>query len=227
MLLPLFLVFVVLAVILYFVLAHDGMFINNVCYLFDKNRFSSGATPNICTSPGCVRTAHAVLNSMDVKIDPCTDFDRFVCGNYAKHNIIPEGVRMLSPIFAASDLISLRKRTLVQEEIRPSDPVSFVRVKKMYKACMNIDQIEANAVDTLRTIIDRLGGWPLLDGDHWNVADNDNSWTNIITRMNRNGYADNYLIATNVMPITKLNTIMAVKNTDFGECARLRITFQF
>ena len=46
-----------------------------------------------CLTPECVKSAGSLLNSMDLKVDPCDDFYNFVCGSWIDNAILEEASR--------------------------------------------------------------------------------------------------------------------------------------
>ncbi|KAI8972993.1 hypothetical protein BDB01DRAFT_808282 [Pilobolus umbonatus] len=43
-----------------------------------------------CLTPTCVATASSILNSLNMNIDPCSDFYKYTCDHWIKKTIIPE-----------------------------------------------------------------------------------------------------------------------------------------
>ncbi|KAI7879828.1 uncharacterized protein EV154DRAFT_450821 [Mucor mucedo] len=51
---------------------------------------SSTAIVDVCFSNDCIKTASSILQSIDMNIDPCSDFYQYTCGNWIKDAVIPE-----------------------------------------------------------------------------------------------------------------------------------------
>ncbi|XP_057332140.1 neprilysin-2-like [Microplitis mediator] len=71
-------------------------------------------------------------------------------------------------------------------------PYAFRLVKTLYKSCMDEPVIEEQGLTPLLSIIKKLGGWPVLEGDTWN--DHESDWTTIIFKLRDLGYDSNNLI---------------------------------
>ena len=41
---------------------------------------------NVCTTPACLRTSHAILSAIDSTVDPCQDFYQYACGRWPLRN---------------------------------------------------------------------------------------------------------------------------------------------
>ncbi|KAI7901147.1 uncharacterized protein BX663DRAFT_515097 [Cokeromyces recurvatus] len=50
----------------------------------------SSLNNQICFTNDCINAAANLLHSLDMNIDPCSDFYQFTCGNWIKDTIIPE-----------------------------------------------------------------------------------------------------------------------------------------
>ncbi|RWS12030.1 endothelin-converting enzyme 2-like protein [Dinothrombium tinctorium] len=44
-----------------------------------------------CLTPECITVASAIINAMDSKLNPCTDFYQYACGGWIKYNPLPDG----------------------------------------------------------------------------------------------------------------------------------------
>lgn len=62
---------------------------------------------------------------------------------------------------------------IVTEPIQENEIEPFQNVKKLYQACFNTQVIENRGVTPVLTVLNSMGGWPVVDGDNWDG----NSWT--------------------------------------------------
>ncbi|KAF4342467.1 endothelin-converting enzyme 1 [Fusarium beomiforme] len=136
-------------------------------------RGSSGYEANsLCTTPACINIADEILGSMatnHTKIDPCTDFDQLVCGNWAERNPIPAGSTSVDVLDAVqAHVYDLVRRVL--ESPYPSGPdagwitvnltkreaavdrENFVKLQEAYQVCMNTTAHEEEGLGQLRNL---------------------------------------------------------------------------
>ncbi|KAK4879936.1 hypothetical protein RN001_008082 [Aquatica leii] len=153
---------------------------------------NDNANKNICLTPGCVHTASHVLKNMDSTVDPCDDFYQFACGNFIKNTNIPDDKSAVTSFSVISDLLQEQLRSMIEEPIKPNEPKSFVLLKKIYKSCMNKTAIEQDGLTTIKSILKKLGGWPVLEGSHWNDGNFD--WRQSVYKFRKAGYSVDYFM---------------------------------
>lgn len=151
-----------------------------------------GLEGEICLTKGCVHTASKVLEFMDDSVDPCDDFYEFACGSFMKKTNIPDDKSSVTSFSVISDDLQEQLRTMIEEPIIPDEPKPFQLTKKLYKACMNKTTIQTDGLKTIKEILTRLGGWPVLDGDNWD--ENSFDWKKAIYKFRETGYSVDYLI---------------------------------
>ena len=52
-------------------------------------------------------------------------------------------------------------------DILATEPKPFQMAKSVYQSCMNKELIEKRGLEPVKSIIKKLGGWPLLEGSEW------------------------------------------------------------
>ncbi|KAK5634794.1 hypothetical protein RRF57_010507 [Xylaria bambusicola] len=115
-------------------------------------------TSGLCTTPACVQAAARILTSMHPEynsIDPCTNFDAYVCGGYAEDH----------PFEVTDTLTEIQnqnKDVIVQLLTHPYNPQSdatsddedvFNMVAGDFAACLNVETIEKNGLAGVPDII--------------------------------------------------------------------------
>lgn len=146
----------------------------------------------ICYSEGCIQTSAKLLSNMNRSIDPCNDFYRFACGRFLEETIIPDDKSSQSSFSTIGDELELQLRSIIEEPPKDSDIKPFRLAKNLYKVCMNKTQIENQGLDHMKYILKHLGGWPVLEGDHWNEGDF--SWRSSVYKFRKYGYSVDYFI---------------------------------
>lgn len=125
-----------------------------------------------------------LLNNIDPKVDPCEDFYRFSCGNFLQNtNLDNRGSRSVRDIM--EDEIQIEIRNMLEESIRPDDPMAFNLAKKFYRACMNESAIDSQGLNRIKEIFKQIGGWPSLDGYNWSEDDFD--WKKAVYKLRQIG----------------------------------------
>lgn len=164
---------------------------------------------NTCTNKACIEYARQVLQNMNAKADPCSDFYQFACGNFKKFNPIADSSHYID------NLSKHEKRTyaslghLLQ---RNQGPVVLSVTQKFYSLCRNppVDRtfLFKLFIDSLFKSNDITNIWATIlslninnvIGLYLTRAENemDNSYSNILllrnNSENNNGWrnSDNY-----------------------------------
>ena len=95
---------------------------------------------------------------MDESVDPCTDFYRFVCGNYIKETVIPDHKSHTGTFSLVADTLNMRLRRIFESKPRASEPRAYENVRKLYQSCMDTEGVERSSVSELMVILQELGG---------------------------------------------------------------------
>ena len=80
----------------------------------------------------------------------------------------------------------------MQGDITAAEPKPFRLVKSLYQSCMNQEKIEERGLATLKNILKKLGGWPLLEGENWNQEGF--RWFNLVYNFREIGLSVDYLV---------------------------------
>ena len=136
-----------------------------------------------------VRLAQAKIMKryMNASVNPCDDFYSYACGNWAKYNEIPKD-KVASDTFEIlrESLDEALKNLLLSDEKdeRPKPGKgkrpkrnqhrrreanknrkknAEVKAKNLFRSCMNYETIEKRGIEPLLELLQKFGGWPLLD----------------------------------------------------------------
>lgn len=159
---------------------------------------------NICLTPGCIHTASHILENMDPSVEPCDDFYQFACGKFVKRTNIPDDKASITSFSIISDELQEQLRTMIEEPVQKNEKKPYVLLKKLYKACMNKTAIEADGLETIKSIMGQLGGWPVLEKDSWN--EEKFHWIQTIFNFRKIGYSVDYFIDFSVSTDLKNST---------------------
>ena len=81
---------------------------------------------------------------------------------------------------------------IFQGDIEPSEPKPFRMVKSIFQSCMNREKIEEKGLAPLTSVLQKMGGWPLLEGNSW---DQDGfKWYDLVYRFRDVGFSVDYLV---------------------------------
>ena len=130
--------------------------------------------------------ARTMMRYMNSSVNPCDDFYSYACGNWAKYNEIPKDK-------VASDTFEILRESLDdalkdllmndEKEVKPSPKRqngrkqrshqgknrrknAETKAKNLFRSCMNYEAIEKRGIEPLLELLEKFGGWPLLD-DSW------------------------------------------------------------
>ncbi|OJJ51714.1 hypothetical protein ASPZODRAFT_88397 [Penicilliopsis zonata CBS 506.65] len=103
--------------------------------------------PSICQTPECVHAASEILYNLDpnyADIDPCTDFDQFVCGGWRERHDMrsDQGSLFAGTIMAEESQTKLRhileaSKAPTASSSSSDDADNFNKLKDAYDACIN------------------------------------------------------------------------------------------
>ena len=80
----------------------------------------------------------------------------------------------------------------MEGEIAASEPKPFRMAKSVFQSCMNKERIEELGFSPLKSVLKKMGGWPLLEGSSW---DQDGfKWYEMVYKFRENGYSVDYLV---------------------------------
>lgn len=151
---------------------------------------------DVCMTSGCITAASRILNAIDTSTEPCNDFYQFACGNFIKNTFIPDDKLIVDTFTDLADYIDIQLRTIIEDEIDANESRVFKLVKELHRSCMNRTEVEALGLEPFNEILQKIGGWPAVEGEKWNETAFD--WIESIRQMRDIGLTTNYLLATTV-----------------------------
>ncbi|KAJ4113874.1 hypothetical protein NW768_011404 [Fusarium equiseti] len=129
----------------------------------------AGRANGLCTTPACINVADNILGGMALNqgaIDPCTDFDELVCGNWAAHHPIPPGETQLPALNEVQFSVLEAIRNIVEKpypsdgwitvnltkEETAIDKDNFAKIQGVYEVCMNFTAQGEEGLDHVRDV---------------------------------------------------------------------------
>ncbi|CAD6193486.1 unnamed protein product [Caenorhabditis auriculariae] len=121
----------------------------------------------VCTSRECVQIAGFLSDNLNSKVDPCDDFYEFACGNYGLNRNLPANKPLRHTISDVQSRLNKQVKTILQTPISSTDSTWDKLAKGYYQKCLDEEELERNGLQAMKEIVDRIGGWPTLQGDSW------------------------------------------------------------
>ena len=138
---------------------------------------------------------------MDESVDPCTDFYRFVCGNYIKETVIPDHKSHTGTFSLVADTLNMRLRRIFESKPRASEPRAYQNVRNLYQSCMDTEGVEQSSVSELMVILQELGGWPVFEVAAW--AGEDFQWLDMAVEAWERGFSVGGLVDIQIVTDAK------------------------
>ena len=130
------------------------------------NRNTSSKPASICLTPTCIHAASEILYNLSPdypEVDPCTNFDEFVCGGWKDRHDLREDqddvftgtlMREHSQLLLRHVLESPYSNKNAQMSSKPAvDEANFNKIQSAYSACMDEDTIKSAGVGPLLRVL--------------------------------------------------------------------------
>ncbi|KAJ5093084.1 hypothetical protein N7456_008945 [Penicillium angulare] len=119
------------------------------------------ASPAICQTPECIHAASEILYNLDpnyAKIDPCTDFDQYVCGGWRERHDMrsDQGSIFAGTIMEETGQTRLRHILERSEAPDSADTENFKKLKNAYGACLDEPAIRKRGIKPLVEVLEKL-----------------------------------------------------------------------
>ncbi|XP_044746106.1 neprilysin-2-like isoform X2 [Coccinella septempunctata] len=162
-----------------------------------------------CLTMNCVSASTHILDYVDFSVRPCENFYNFVCGSFlnkaSEYNKKP-----------AIKNIEERTRSQIESLITSNTDDTATNSLKLqrqfYRSCINTTAIEEDENDTFLTLIDSIGGWPVIKNNFWDEKNFDWKQTMIMSR--KLGLSFQKLIGLSISYSDENTTILEITPPD-------------
>lgn len=128
------------------------------------------APPAVCQTPECIHAASEILYNLDsnyANIDPCTNFDQYVCGGWRDRN----DMRSDQGSIFAGTLMEEHSETQLRHILERPDPPqaddtnNFKKLKAAYNACLDEPTLRGRGIKPLDELLAGLKKvYPVTNG---------------------------------------------------------------
>lgn len=127
------------------------------------------------------KQGHRMKCYMNFDKDPCDNFYDYACGNWDLYYPIPRDRGGYDTFEILREELDQKLRQLLEEPQKDGDSSTTTAVKTLYTSCMNTDKIEERGESPLVTLLEEMGGWPVLANDDWDEDKFD--WIDVIGQL--------------------------------------------
>ncbi|XP_011304791.1 endothelin-converting enzyme 1-like [Fopius arisanus] len=109
-----------------------------------------------------------ILRSLDETKNPCDDFYAYTCGHWTEYHPMADGYDRWTNYQVITQDLQPKIAAILKAADSESDTQAMRKSRRIYRACMNDEEIEKAGVDPIRAITETIGGWPLImKPDEW------------------------------------------------------------
>lgn len=116
--------------------------------------FNHNTSENLCLTDECITISSSIINALDRKVAPCTDFYKYACGGWIKNNPIPDGRSAWGTFSKLTQDNQLVLKNII-EDSKNNFSGAELKAKMYYDACMDYNgTIEKSKARPLKEFID-------------------------------------------------------------------------
>ncbi|KAG5672471.1 hypothetical protein PVAND_002598 [Polypedilum vanderplanki] len=173
--------------------------------------FLKSSRDDICYSPDCLRTSATFIQNMDLTVNPCEDFFKYMCGNFDSEHPLPD-TSTSHDWFTEKQLKVLRvirKKLQQKTQNDDSEPFPVSQAKFFYKSCIDTsanDKLEFQPLFRYLKQFNLPKIPTLLKNSESDVIDFEFDWVKTIVKIKRSLGADK-IIGFEIFPDPKNRSV--------------------
>jgi hypothetical protein len=117
-----------------------------------------------CENLECYKSVVEVNSYVDALVDPCEDFQEFVCGGFFKSAY---KTQISATILQEQKHLENELEATIVEPVSSEDRQPVKLQKTFFQACLDLDAMDADRDNGIFALIQEIGGWPLLMENEW------------------------------------------------------------
>ncbi|KAK4879927.1 hypothetical protein RN001_008073 [Aquatica leii] len=168
---------------------------------------------NVCLTPGCIDLSSKILQSMDMNVNPCTDFYNFACGNFMKNTYLHADQYLANSFQDIQIIVYQQIKNILENSLDADELQPFAIAKQFYKLCMNTPAIERDGLATINSILKSLDGWPVIEDVNWHDTKYD--WKQVMYLLRKIGFEPNYFLTVKIV-VESSTHVISLNKPEFG-----------
>lgn len=113
--------------------------------------------------------------------------------------MIPDDKTSVSSFSVIDNQMMDDLKVIINEAVSTSEILPFQNLKKLNRACLNLDKIEELGAEPVLSKISAIGGWPVTIPSGVGWEDSTWSWQNTTRNLRSNGYSVSSLFSFSVI----------------------------
>ncbi|XP_068896259.1 endothelin-converting enzyme 1-like isoform X1 [Tenebrio molitor] len=167
-----------------------------------------------CENLECYKSVVEVNSYVDALVDPCEDFQEFVCGGFFKTAYKRQ---ISATILQEQKHLENELEATIVEPASSEDRQPVKLQKTFFQACLDLDAMDADRDNGIFALIQEIGGWPLLMENEWQEDEFD--WISVMFKCRQLGLPFGWFVElglhteeTNYLKISYPTTTNYLKN---------------